>query len=453
MTEAAMKDPYLVKRGDTLSAISKASGKPISELKTLNKLGNVNQLEVGQTLYLSQETAFGVSVLFLDALRHPIENLVYKIRHDGQTKAGKTQSNGSATRVTTKDAKSRVEVLVQDLQGQWVNVCNVTSDYGHKLVTLVSGSLVFKGATEEHPKKAPAKPESDKKAVPKSAQPAVPAPPGGAATKNNPSVKTTKTKGKQGQSIIQVGVDIPQGLLNRFAKYAAGEISEDQWASTAKLLDCEPAVLKAFAEVESGGRSSFWRLNKSDDAFIPAILYERHYFSDKSHHKYDATHPDISWSTGYRKRTLLGQDDKKMPDGTVEATDIYSDYSSSYLRLINAFRLDPNAALMACSWGKFQIMGANFALCGQGDIVTFVDKMCTSEASQIELVAQFIRRQPRSWKNPHNKALGLEISLWDAVKSKDWAAIAFNYNGSGYRTYSYDTKLKAAYEKHSQKKA
>lgn len=212
-------------------------------------------------------------------------------------------------------------------------------------------------------------------------------------------------------------------------------------------------MLKAFAEVESGGRSSFWRLNKSDGAFIPAILYERHYFSDKSHHKYDATHPDISWLTGYRKRTLLGQDDKKMPDGIVEATDIYSDYSSSYLRLINAYRLDPDAALMACSWGKFQIMGANFALCGQSDVVKFVDMMCASEASQIELVAEFIQRKPRAWKNPRNKALGLEISLWDAVKTKDWAAIAFNYNGSGYRTYSYDTKLKAAYEKHSQKKA
>ena len=37
--------------------------------------------------------------------------------------------------------------------------------------------------------------------------------------------------------------------------------------------------------------------------------------------------------------------------------------------------------------------------------------------------------------------------LWTAVKTKDWQAIALNYNGPGYKTFSYDTKLKAAYEK------
>lgn len=97
--------------------------------------------------------------------------------------------------------------------------------------------------------------------------------------------------------------------------------------------------------------------------------------------------------------------------------------------------------------GKFQIMGANFELCGARDINEFVAKMCGSEATQIGLLASFIRRKPRSWKDPKNKALGKEISLWDAVKTKNWAAIAFNYNGPGYKTYSYDTKLKNAYEK------
>lgn len=137
-----------------------------------------------------------------------------------------------------------------------------------------------------------------------------------------------------------------------------------------------------------------------------------------------------------------------MSDGQVDADDIYSDYASAYLRLINAYRLDPDAALKACSWGKFQIMGDNHMQCGEKMLANFVKKMCSSETAQIDLLAEFIRNKPRAWKDPKNKALGKEVSLWDAVRIKDWAAIAFNYNGPSYKTYSYDTKLKNAYEKH-----
>ena len=458
MTNMAIQDPYFVKRGDTLNAIAKAIGKSVNELKKLNGIANVDQIEVGQTLYLSPETAFGVSVIFLDALRHPIENLFYKISHDGQTKSGQTQANGASPRTTTKDAKSRIEILVQDFRGQWISICNVTSDYGHKLVTLVSDALVFKGDTELHPKDAPAKPESNKKDQPISPgthapkQPATPKHVSGSPTKNNPAVKTKKNKAKHGQAIIEIGVDIPKRLIELFSKFTGGEITEQQWSVTAKKLDCEPAVLKAFAEVESGGRSSFWRLNKTDGASIPAILYERHYFSHATNNRYDMAHPDISWTTPYRKKSSFGTKDKKMHDGKVDADDIYSSYSSSYLRLINAYRLAPDAALKSCSWGKFQIMGENFKLCGQPDIDAFVEEMCTSEASQIALIAEFIRNKPRAWKNSKNKKLGKEISLWDAVKTKNWSAIAFNYNGPSYKTYKYDTLMKAAYEKHNLKK-
>jgi len=91
-------------------------------------------------------------------------------------------------------------------------------------------------------------------------------------------------------------------------------------------------------------------------------------------------------------------------------------------------------------------MGANFAACGSGNVVAFVKSMCRNELGQIELLAGFIRRKPRDWINPKKKALGKEISLWDAVKQKNWRAIAFNYNGPSYETYSYHTKLEAAYD-------
>ena len=139
-----------------------------------------------------------------------------------------------------------------------------------------------------------------------------------------------------------------------------------------------------------------------------------------------------------------------MHDGIIDANDLYHYYAGAYLRLINAYRFNPDAALRSCSWGKFQILGGNFGLCGERNIKDFADKMCTSEASQIKLVAQFIRNKPRTWKNAKNKTLGKEISLWDAVKTKNWAAIAFNYNGPHHKNY--DIKLKAAYEKCNAKK-
>ena len=105
--------------------------------------------------------------------------------------------------------------------------------------------------------------------------------------------------------------------------------------------------MKAISVVESGGNSSFWRLNKGDGANIPAILFERHYFSRKTKGSYNDTFPDISWPIGYRTRKKLHANDKTMPFGEVEELDIYSDRVSAYLRLIEAYRLDPDAAHQA----------------------------------------------------------------------------------------------------------
>lgn len=447
----AITDPYLVRNGDTLTTIAKRSGKCLQDLMRWNGIKNPNQLQAGQSLNLSEESAFGVSILFLDALRSPIQNLLYKISYDGQTKLGSTSATGRVPRIVTRDARSQVEVWVQNLQGQWLNVCRQASEHGHKLITLVSGAVVIKDETEPHPKSAPARPESEHtppKAQKTGKQPPPPPAAYGTPSKNNPAVKTRKTTGKQGQSIVQVSIDIPQGLLDLFDSYKGGEITEEEWKNAAVAIECEPEVLKAIAQVESGGRNAFWRLNKADGANIPAILYERHYFSNATKQKYDKDHPDISWPTGYRKKDQLGKADTKMSDGQVDADDIYNDYASAYLRLINAYRLDPNAALTSCSWGKFQVMGANYELCGLDDVVNFAKTMCTSDAKQIELLASFIRKKPPAWKDPKNKALGKEVSLWDAVKSKDWAAIAFNYNGPAYKKYNYDTLLEAAYEKY-----
>lgn len=442
-----LPDPYRIKDGDTLGSIARQSGQSVDALVRRNGLSNPNRIAVGQVIYLSDASAYGVSVSFLDALRHPIANLPYRLQFDGRTLTGKTDASGLITRQITQSAQSTVEVWIEDAQRNWQQLVRTASGYGHKLITLVSDSLVIPAKVEPHPAKTP---PASKAAAAKTAtatqQAKPPKTPSGAPSKNNRAVKTKRSTGPKGQPIVVVGVEIPKGLLDYFASFKGGDIADADWAQSAAGLDCDVNVLKAFAKVESGGRNSFWRLNNGEGAHLPAILYERHYFSRLTKGVHDKEHPDVSWPTGYRTRKQLGKDDKRMHDERVDADDVYSDYASSYLRLIRAYDLDPTAALKSCSWGKFQIMGDNCSLCGEDDIKPFITKMCTSEHAQVALIAEFIRNKPRAWKNPKNKSLGKEISLWDAVKTRNWRAIAFNYNGPSYETYSYHTKLEQAYE-------
>lgn len=444
-----LADPYRTRPGDTLSSIARRSGASMADLQRWNGLRDANKIQVGQVLYLSELSAFGVSVAFLDALRHPIANLTYKLEVDGHRVMGKTSADGQVPTQITQSARSQVDVWVQDAQRQWQKLASTASGYGHKLITLVSGAIVVPTTLQEvsaDAAKAPLKPRETTATASNQAKP--PVKPTGAPSKNNPTVTAKQVKGPQGLPTIVIGVDLPKGLIDHFDCFEGGDITEEDWTDVAAELKCEVEVLKAIAKVESGGRSAFWRLMDGQGGHVPAILYERHYFSRLSARAHDKDHPDISWPVGYRTSKRLGKEDKKMHDGKVDDDDIYASYATSYLRLINAYRLDPDAALKSCSWGKFQIMGANHELCDEPSLKKFVNKMCTSNAAQIKLLAGFIRNKPRAWKDPKNKKLGKEISLWDAVKTKNWRAMAFNYNGPAYETYHYHTKLENAYEQY-----
>lgn len=446
-----LNDPYLVRRGDTLGSIAKRSGQSIAELQRLNGLRDPHRLQAGQTLYLSERTAFGVSALFLDALRYPIRNLPFRFEYDGKTVSGITDETGRIGRQITRSAASRVAIWIRNVDGNWTRLMETTSGYGQKLLTFVSDALVIDGQTEAHPPGAPTTlpPPAEPAPTAQAPQPALPRPAQGSPTQNNPNVRKRAARGSQGQPVIDLSVALPQELLAFFARYEGKEIGNSDWDKLAGSLDCEPATLKAIARVESGGRSSFWQINRHDGAHIPALVFERHYFSRLTEGKYDDEHPDISWPRGYQRKDRLGQRNPAMHDGQTDADDVYGGYARGYLRLINAYRLDPGAALKSCSWGKFQIMGENHQLCDRDSVEKFVGKMCQSEHAQIDLLAAFIRGKPRAWKDPKNKAQGKEISLWDAVKTRNWAAIAFNYNGPDYKTHRYDEKLRAAYEEYS----
>jgi LysM repeat protein len=161
-----VSDPYRVQSGDTLSSIATCTGATIEDLKRLNGFADYTQLIAGQSLFLSKGSAFGFHALFLDALRQPIENLSYKLTADGKTVRGKTDATGRVPPQSTRDARSRIEITVRDAQGRWHTVVDTVSGYGNKLITLVSGALVFPGQTEPHPYDAPKMQSSPKVPAP-----------------------------------------------------------------------------------------------------------------------------------------------------------------------------------------------------------------------------------------------------------------------------------------------
>jgi len=183
------------------------------------------------------------------------------------------------------------------------------------------------------------------------------------------------------------------------------KISDDTWRPLAQALDVEPAALRAVAAVESAG-----------DGFLPApselpkILFEGHAFHRLTQGRFDKSDPTLSypkWTKQFYSKTGAGE----------------------WGRLNAACALDRTAALQSASWGMFQIMGFNYALCGFTDVEAFVTQHKAGAAEQLVCFVRFISR---------------DIFL-TALRERRWAAFARVYNGPGFKLNQYDTKLAAAY--------
>jgi hypothetical protein len=188
-------------------------------------------------------------------------------------------------------------------------------------------------------------------------------------------------------------------------------ISEKAWKETAVWLGVETAALKAVAEVESGGKG-----------FLPdgqpVILFEPHIFYRQLRERgYDVIslrekHPDIIYPTWGQRP--------------------YGKSSEQHGRLARAVQIDREAALYSASWGRFQIMGFNWAACNAASLQDFINLMYASEEGQLRLLAGFLRAR----------------GLVDALRKKDWTAFARGYNGAGYAKNQYHKKLAHAYQKY-----
>ncbi|SMO78587.1 N-acetylmuramidase domain-containing protein [Paracoccus laeviglucosivorans] len=105
--------------------------------------------------------------------------------------------------------------------------------------------------------------------------------------------------------------------------------------------------------------------------------------------------------------------------------------AESYTRLALAMRIDTSAALRSCSWGLGQILGSNHKAAGYPTVGDMVAAFCDSEQAQLAAMIAFI------------EAEGLD----DDLRRHDWSGFARGYNGPGYATHGYHTRLRDAYAK------
>jgi hypothetical protein len=182
-------------------------------------------------------------------------------------------------------------------------------------------------------------------------------------------------------------------------------LNEDDYKDAAATLQCEVAAIKAVAEVESGPHGGFLPSGE------PTILFERHIFRRLTNGAFDGSWPYLS---------------NKKPGG-------YGAVSDQHKRLAEAVKLNREAALMACSWGRFQVLGRNWESLKYSSLQEFINCMYRSERDHLDSFVRFV-----------------EVNgLAKYLRAKQWSKFAAGYNGPGFWRNSYDAKMALAYQKHS----
>lgn len=185
-------------------------------------------------------------------------------------------------------------------------------------------------------------------------------------------------------------------------------ISESAYQKAAKTLGISEAAIKAFATVESSGNGF-----QSDGQV--KILFERHVFYRQL--------------AKAKTQAFADQTYKSNPDICNPTAGGYGLYSAQHARLNRAVAIDRDCALCSASWGAFQIMGYQWKICGYSSLQEFINGMQTDDG-QLDSLVRFLTANP---------------SIVRCIKAKDWAGAARGYNGPGYASNNYDTKLAAAY--------
>lgn len=176
-----------------------------------------------------------------------------------------------------------------------------------------------------------------------------------------------------------------------------------------KKYGYDPNVIRAFMAVETGG------IGFSSFTGKIIIQFEKDWFKKNY----------ADW--------------KKDTAGSVWLNNGIGNQVQEWLAFNDAYKLDPDAAMLSTSIGIGQVMGFHHLLLGfktVGEMWTFARE---SEANQLELILRFIKANPK---------------LERAVKTRNWTLIAIYYNGAGFLALAkkhkftpYDEQMETQYLK------
>lgn len=178
------------------------------------------------------------------------------------------------------------------------------------------------------------------------------------------------------------------------------KLTKQQITEIAASIGVDYASLMAFISIESGG------IGFASDTGKIIIQFEPAWFKKKAPYA-----PSGAWTVNGVERQ-----------------------SKEWIAFNDAFAKNPTAALLSTSIGMMQVMGFNYYTCGYHTVNEMWDDFKKGEYQQVQGAAKFIKNTP---------------ALWNALKAKNWAKVAYYYNGASYAMNKYDVKLAAAYQKYS----
>jgi hypothetical protein len=174
-------------------------------------------------------------------------------------------------------------------------------------------------------------------------------------------------------------------------------VAADYSAAALRLRVTVPNIM-AFAEVEAGGVGF--------EAGLPNILFEPHRFHRATKGVHADAHPELSYAKWGARPYPRRQ-------------------AARYAQLLDAVALDVDAGFASASYGKFQILGENYRLCGFDHAHEFAFAMARDEATQLAAFCAFIEAS----------------GILPYLRASQWNEVARRYNGPAYRKNLYDVKL------------
>lgn len=200
-----------------------------------------------------------------------------------------------------------------------------------------------------------------------------------------------------------------QALEARLTNLNAPRLSNQDYQNAASTLGVPVCYVEGVARVESGAYGSFDRKGR------PTILYEPHVFSRNSGHRFDRSHPHISarrWNKQLYARTMDGR----------------------YNQLFEACSLDIDAALEACSYGLFQVLGENWQTLQYTSPFELASLHAVGEPAQLDALVRYIT----------GFSLVDELQACQAGDPASCVPFVRAYNGKEYYKNDYHVKLARA---------